>query len=96
MKKRVISLLLALVLALGLLPTTAWAAGTDAVDVPIEISSEEELKDFRTRVNNGEKSLCAKLTADITLTDEWEPISNVAFPADAFAGTFDGNGHMPR
>lgn len=93
MKKRVISLLLALVLALGLLPTTAWAAGTDAVDVPIEISSEEELKDFRTRVNNGEKSLCAKLTADITLTDEWEPISNVAFPADAFAGTFDGNGH---
>lgn len=28
MKKRVISLLLALVLALGLLPTTAWAAGT--------------------------------------------------------------------
>ena len=93
MKKRVISLLLALVLAVSLLPTAAWAAGTDAVDVPIEISSEEELKDFRTRVNNGEKSLCAKLTADITLTDEWEPISNVAFPADAFAGTFDGNGH---
>ena len=38
MKKRVISLLLALVLALGLLPTAAFAAGTGAVDDPIEIS----------------------------------------------------------
>ena len=58
MKKRVISLLLALVLALSLLPTAAWAAETGAVDDPIEISSEAELKDFRMRVNNGEKSLC--------------------------------------
>ena len=32
MKKRVISLLLALVLALGLLPTAAWAAGTTVDD----------------------------------------------------------------
>ena len=43
MKKRVISLLLALVLALGLLPTTAWAAGTISdyfSDMPITAETE--------------------------------------------------------
>lgn len=94
MKKRVISLLLALVLALSLLPTAAWAAEAGAVNAPIEISNEAELEIFRDKVNAGGTTLCAKLTANITLTDEWTPISNVAFPADAFAGTFDGNGHM--
>ncbi len=94
MKKRVISLLLALVLALGLLPTAAFAAGTGAVDDPIEISSEEELKDFRTRVKKGEKNLCAKLTKDITLSEDWTPISsNAQYPSEAFSGIFDGNGH---
>lgn len=34
MKKRVISLLLALVLALGLLPATAWAAGVEEISTP--------------------------------------------------------------
>lgn len=34
MKKRVISLLLALVLALGLLPTAAWAAGVEEISTP--------------------------------------------------------------
>lgn len=43
MKKRVISLLLALVLALGLLPTAAWAAGTISdyfSDMPITAETE--------------------------------------------------------
>ena len=95
MKKRLLSLALAFVLAFSLLPTAAWAAGTGAVDNPIEISSEAELQKFRTRVNKGEKTLCAKLTADIQLTENnWTPFA----PGDgdirnAFGGTFDGNGH---
>lgn len=94
MKKRVISLLLALVLALGLLPTAAWAAGTGAVDDPIEISSEAELTDFRMRVNNGEKSLCAKLTTDIQLSENWTPFApGDGYISNAFGGTFDGNNH---
>lgn len=94
MKKRVISLLLALVLALGLLPTAAFAAGTGAVDDPIEISSEAELKDFRMRVNNGEKSLCAKLTTDIQLSENWTPFApGDGYISNAFGGTFDGNNH---
>lgn len=94
MKKRVISLLLALVLALGLLPTAAWAAETGAVDDPIEISSEAELKDFRMRVNNGEKSLCAKLTTDIQLSENWTPFApGDGYISNAFGGTFDGNNH---
>ena len=94
MKKRVISLLLALVLAVSLLPTTAWAAETGAVDDPIEISSEAELKDFRMRVNNGEKSLCAKLTTDIQLSENWTPFApGDGYISNAFGGTFDGNNH---
>jgi len=93
MKKRVISLLLALVLALSLLPATVRAAGTGAVNDPIEISNEAELQKFRTRVNEGEKTLCAKLTADITLTGKWTPISNKSAIASAYSGTFDGDKH---
>jgi len=93
MKKRVISLLLALVLALGLLPATVRAAEGTADDL-IEISSEAGLKDFRNKVNAGEKNLCAKLTKDITLSEDWTPISsNAQYPSEAFSGIFDGNGH---
>ena len=93
MKKRLLSLALAFVLAFSLLPTAAWAAGTGAVNDPIEISNEAELQKFRTRVNEGEKTLCAKLTADITLTGKWTPISNKSAIASAYSGTFDGDKH---
>ncbi len=55
MKKRVISLLLALVLALGLLPTAAWAAGTE------EISTAEAFAQMRANGNY-------ILTEDITVS----------------------------
>ena len=45
----------------------AGHAGTEAD--PILIASAEGLKDFRNRVNKGETTLCAKLTADIVLND---------------------------
>ena len=63
-RTRALSLLLTLVMVLGLLPGTAWAA-ENAVDDPVNISSAEELKAFRDRVNGGERTLSAVLTADI-------------------------------
>jgi hypothetical protein len=113
MKKRVISLLLALVLAVSLLPTAAWAAGTDVSALPefsegadtstiqkFKISSADSLEALATAVkeNDGKgaynlKGFTFYLANDIELSDTWTPISNVTYPADAFAGTFDGNGH---
>lgn len=103
MKKRVISLLLALVLALGLLPTAAWAAGTRPQGSgteadPYSIGTAAELEWFRDHVNGDENGAshrtdCAKLTADITLTGEWTPISNKSAIASAYSGTFDGDKH---
>lgn len=113
MKKRVISLLLALVLAVSLLPTAAWAAGTDVSALPefsegadtstiqtFKISSADSLEALATAVKNDDgngaynlKGLTFYLANDIELSGTWTPISNVTYPADAFAGTFDGNGH---
>lgn len=93
MKKRALSLLMAFIMVIGLLPATVRAAEGTADDL-IEISSEAELKDFRNKVNAGEKNLCAKLTKDITLSEDWTPISsNAQYPSEAFSGIFDGNGH---
>lgn len=113
MKKRVISLLLALVLALSLLPTAAWAAETDVSALPefskgadtstiqkFKISSADSLKALATAVKNDDgngaynlKGFTFYLANDIELSGTWTPISNVTYLADAFAGTFDGNGH---
>ena len=113
MKKRVISLLLALVLAVSLLPTAAFAAETDVSALPefsegadtstiqkFKISSADSLKALATAVKDNDgngaynlKGLTFYLANDIELSGTWTPISDVAYPADAFAGTFDGNGH---
>lgn len=113
MEKRVISLLLALVLAVSLLPTAAFAAETDVSALPefsegadtstiqkFKISSADSLKALATAVKDNDgngaynlKGLTFYLANDIELSGTWTPISDVAYPADAFAGTFDGNGH---
>ncbi len=56
----------------------------------VEISNAEEWAEFAARVNNGERTLNARMTADVTLT----PISPRVGNADGnpYAGTFDGNG----
>ena len=90
-KNRALSLLLALVMALGLLPGTALAAEGENV---VSISTAEELADFRDRVNGGENTLNAKLTADIQLAGDWTPFNpSSGYVTDAYAGTFDGGGH---
>ncbi|MCR5353595.1 MAG: hypothetical protein K6D98_04750, partial [Clostridiales bacterium] len=57
----------------------------------VKIGTAEDLQNFSNRVNAGEKTLCAELTADIDLTDIL--FSGIGFTSgDAFNGTFDGKG----
>ena len=110
MKKRALSLLMALVMVVGLLPATVRAAETETNELsvtqaaapeaadgtlsgkgtfaePYLISSADDLKTFRGRVNGGENPACARLTKDIKLNgEEWTPITNLI-------GYLDGDGH---
>lgn len=87
--------LLMLVMAL-LIPQWGWAqeirkpsVGDGSTGNPYEISTAAELAWFRTYVNEGNLSVCAKLTDDIDLKDfchaadasnniekSWEPIGS--------------------
>lgn len=63
-----------------------------------EISTVDQLKEFRDAVNSGNQytGKTVKLTADLDLSGEsnWTPIGNlVAYPGQSFNGTFDGDGH---
>lgn len=92
MKKRALSLLMALVMVISLLPATVRAAdgtlsGKGTTAEPYLISSADELKAFRDKVNGGENPACAKLTADINLNgEEWTPITSLI-------GYLDGDGY---
>ena len=56
----------------------------------VEISNADEWAEFATRVNNGETALDAKLTADVTLTQDSPRVGTVD---RKYSGTFDGAGH---
>lgn len=58
----------------------------------VSIATAKELAAFRDRVNNGETTLNAILTADIALdkSETWTPIGT---SSTMYAGIFDGNGH---
>lgn len=105
--------MLMLVMAL-LIPQRGWAqeirkpsVGDGSTGNPYEISTAAELAWFRTYVNEGNLSVCAKLTDNIDLKDfchaadasnniekSWEPIGSYdSYPNKAYKGVFDGNGH---
>ena len=105
--------MLMLVMAL-LIPQWGWAqeirkpsVGDGSTGNPYEISTAAELAWFRTYVNEGNLSVCAKLTDNIDLKDfchaadasnniekSWEPIGSYdSYPNKAYKGVFDGNGH---
>lgn len=92
MKKRALSLLMAFVMVIGLLPATVRAAdstlsGKGTFAEPYLISGADELKAFRDRVNAGENPACAKLTDNIDLEGEvWTPITRLI-------GYLDGDGY---
>lgn len=101
MKKRILSALLALCVALVMLPGTVSAASG------LTIGSEAELRAFAAAVNAGQnyEDTVVTLTADITLNSgildasgQLKPGSYTAWTAigtaeHPFQGQFDGNGH---
>ena len=90
MKRRLLSLLLVLVMALGLLPAIAVAAPAESEGV-YQIGTAEELLWFAETVNGGETGISGVLTADIDLTStDWPGIGDYD---SRFAGSFDGQGH---
>lgn len=98
MKKRIIALLLALVMLVGMLPTVALAADAPIQDEDgyYQLTNEADLKWFRDKVNAGEGTINARLMADIALTESWTPIGVAAdyvtsYDNKPFSGIFDGN-----
>lgn len=93
MKKRVLSLLLAVVMVWSLLPTAVLAAGGELAgdgraDSPYQIAGAADLMAFAEMVNGGKSGICAELTANIDLTGEdWVPIG---VKGASYRGTFDG------
>ena len=100
MKKRVLSLLLAVVMLWSLLPTAVFAAGGElsgsgTEDDPYRIANAADLLAFAAKVNGNEDEgiepqpgACAMLTNNIDLTGkEWTPIGS---GAASYKGTFDG------
>ncbi|MBP3633576.1 MAG: hypothetical protein J6J43_03270, partial [Oscillospiraceae bacterium] len=96
MKKRMMSLLLAVFMIVGMLPMTVLAEEA-AADV-YEIATAADLIAFSASVNNGATTLDAVLTADIDLTgNDWVRHTytnrSIGTLENPYAGTFDGNGH---
>ena len=98
---RILGLALALAVLLGLLPGAAMATGgalegLGTEESPYLIADASDLAAFRDLVNGTPSSAAwAKLTGDIDLGGEaWDPIAPTSgYVTDAYAGTFDGDGH---
>ena len=101
MKKKLLSLLLALCLVMALVPMTAFAEENEQSS-KTSITTVDELLEFAKAVDNGEyddkTDAVVSLDADLDLTGvAWTPIGSV-FAADGtllhyFSGKFSGNGH---
>ena len=84
--ERLCLFLFALVLA-----APAWAqGGAGNESETITIASKADWKTFCKRVNNGEPTLNAKMTADVDLGSD---INMVGDYSNDYTGTFDGQGH---
>ena len=101
MKKKLLSLLLALCLMMALVPMTAFAEENEQSN-KTTITTVDELLQFAKAVDNGDyddkTDAVVSLDADLDLTGvAWTPIGSV-FAADGtllhyFSGKFYGNGH---
>ena len=88
-----LTVLLSLMMILVMFPANAFAMdGEGTTADPYIIATAADLDEFATKVNAGETTACAVLTADITLTGgDWTPIGKEN--ACIYNGTFDGGGH---
>ena len=91
--KSALTVLLSLMMILVMFPANAFAMdGEGTKENPYEIATASELYEFATKVNAGNNTANAVLTADITLPIDtnWTPIGN---DSNQYKGTFDGDGH---
>ena len=90
--KSALTVLLSLMMILVMFPANAFAMdGEGTKENPYEIATADDLYEFAIKVNEGDNTACAVLTADITLIDtNWTPIGN---DSNQYKGTFDGDGH---
>ncbi|MBE5035243.1 GLUG motif-containing protein [Gallibacter intestinalis] len=91
--KSALTVLLSLMMILVMFPANAFAMdGEGTKENPYEIAAASELYEFATKVNAGETTACAVLTADITISIDtnWTPIGN---DSNQYNGIFDGGGH---
>ena len=102
MKKRILSILLAAIMVVSLLPVSVFAtetpayaeSGTGKAADPYLISSVAHLNALADAVNNDKQSMSNKyfkLTKDIT-----EPFTGTIGGKVAFSGTFDGDFHSVK
>ena len=92
MKKRVLSILLAAVMVLSLIPAIALSASADPT--VYEVSNEDELIAAMTAHNTSkDPGETIKLTADITLSDKWPPLDASSNKLLYVYGTFNGQNH---
>lgn len=95
--KKVLSIFLSLLMVLSTLSAMPFAAhaldGEGTAKKPYKIGTAAELKEFRDLVNDGQRDICAVLTADIDLNnEEWTPIGDGTY-YKRFNGTFDGQSY---
>ena len=91
--KSALTVLLSLMMILVMFPANAFAMdGEGTKENPYEIAAAADLYEFAIKVNEGDNTACAVLTADITLLIDtnWTPIGN---DSNQYKGTFDGDGH---
>ena len=91
--KSALTVLLSLMMILVMFPANAFAMdGEGTKENPYEIAAADDLYEFAIKVNEGDNTACAVLTADITLLIDtnWTPIGN---DSNQYKGTFDGDGH---
>ena len=91
--KSALTVLLSLMMILVMFPANAFAMdGEGTKENPYEIAVVSDLYEFAIKVNEGDNTACAVLTADITLLIDtnWTPIGN---DSNQYKGTFDGDGH---
>lgn len=93
--KKTLSLLLAMVLLLGLLPVSAFAATAPAKNGDVyQLATAEDMLWFADLVNNrqikDDDFFRAELIDDVTLPKDWPGIGT---GEKKFVGTFDGKGH---
>lgn len=108
MKKKALTLALALLLCLSLAPVTAAQAGASwtggSADVydggsgtredPYIISKPAQLALFRDQVNEDGSAICAQLVDNIDMgMRDWTPIG---LSPNGYRGVFDGNGYAIR